>query len=269
MENKNKYVKMGFSTILWGVIAMLACCVPCSAATVVVGDTLNLSSPILSDWLDVYGTLNMYPGAYVDWGIYAYDGSTVNIYAGSIIDVYSYIQVDNGANVTVYGTAFQLDGTDLVPIPDDVTSAGGTLSVTYDNETTADFIFYGSINLVDTAGGEPLEAELWVLPCFINRDRPRPARIWTLLRLPEGIAKDDIDNGQPLRLDPGDIEAANQYAFEWYEDGILRAGIIASFDKAELMTAVPDGEVELKVAGQLITDQDFYGIQTVTIFSWP
>jgi len=42
-------------------------------------------------------------------------------------------------------------------------------------------------------------------------------------------------------------------------------GISAFFDKAVLMAAVPDGNIELKVAGKLKSGQYFYGCDTVKV----
>lgn len=165
MEKKNKHFRVGFSTILWGVMLGLVCAAPCGALEVGSTETLNLDYPIVGDWVDVYGTLNMYSGAFVDRGIYAYAGSIVNIYAGTIgtdpiFDPYA-ITVFNGANVTVYGTSFALDSVPLEPIPDQVTFTGGsgTLTVTYDDDTTADLLFYSDIPINLAAPGEPPENE--------------------------------------------------------------------------------------------------------------
>jgi len=156
MEKKSSCARAGFSTILWGVLAILLCAVPCGARTVASGDTLNVGTGkdvegIDDDWLDVYGTVNLYAGAYVDGGLYAHPGSTVNIYAGAIGDgLYFGITVspdEPNAVVTVYGTDFAVDGVTLDPIPDQVTFTGGsgTLSVTYDDGTSADLLFYSDI----------------------------------------------------------------------------------------------------------------------------
>lgn len=58
--------------------------------------------------------------------------------------------------------------------------------------------------------------------------------------------------------------------FSGAETGPCTRLFFASFDKAELIKAVPDGKVELEVVGGLNTDtgQDFYGIDTIRIVSW-
>ena len=80
MQSKNKCLKVGFLVISLAVTVILFCATPCSAytdtLTVEVSDTVNLGTDYAPDyigvgsgWAEVYGTLNMYPGAYVDWGI--------------------------------------------------------------------------------------------------------------------------------------------------------------------------------------------------------
>jgi hypothetical protein len=180
MENKNKCASVGLSAIVCSFLAILVCAVPCVARVVNSGDTLNLGTgypdeQILNDWLDVCGTLNMYSGAYVDWGINAWAGSTVNIYAGEIgADYPVWVFAANApdetdAVVTVYGTAFALDDTPLDPIPDQVTFTQGigTLTVTYGDSTIADLLFYSDIpvNLVDIGGGaEPTPIDIDIKP---------------------------------------------------------------------------------------------------------
>lgn len=270
MENKNKHVRVGFSTILLTVTAILLCTSPCGWA---VDITEPIDGPVYAE-----GEVNVY--ADITYGLCAEPGSTVNIYAGAIGDgLYFGITVSPDEPlpvVTVYGTDFAVDGEPLDPIPDQLTFTGGsgTLTVTYDDDTTADLLFYSDIpiNLVNTAGAGPLEAQLWVFPSLINRYGPL-SKIWAMVRLPEGITKDDIDSEQTLVLYADgydvEIEAGCQRIIEWCRNGTVRTSIFASFDKASLTAAVPDdGEVELQVVGQLDTGQDFYGIDTVRIVSW-
>jgi len=278
MKNKKKYLKPESSKLLWAIIPTLICLAPCLGM-----DIEGYVPGILEvDGTEEGGMVNLKPGAIIEIGVDVKPNGVLNIHAGTV-GFYGIWLIDptpelpgNDPVVTVYGTNFaDEDGSlgygDWTP-----SDGSGTLTGEYENgdptnpDDDINLLFYSDvpIDLVETAV-ELLEAELWVLPCFINRERPRPARILTLLRLPEGISKDDIDSGQPLLLDSFGIEAVNQYAFEWYRNGILHTSIIASFNKAELMAAVPDdGEVELQVTGQLNTGQVFYGIQTVTIFSW-
>lgn len=270
MEKNNNCVKVGFSTILWAVLAILLCATPC-------GWAVDISVPITGPYY-AEGEVNVY--ADITYGLFAAPGSMVNIYAGAIGDGQSFgitVSPDTPyATVTVYGTDFAVDGTPLVPSATEFTPANGgsVLTVTYENETLpTNLLFYSDIPiyLVNTAGAEPLEAELWVFPSLINRYGPL-SKILAMVRLPEGITKDDIDSDQMLVLYADgydvEIEASCQQIIEWCRNGTVHTTIIASFDKAELIEAVPDGDVEIEVVGGLNSGQDFYGTDTVRIVSW-
>ena len=122
------------------------------------------------------------------------------------------------------------------------------------------------VNMNVVAG---LEADMWMRPRVINRSN-RMLRLMVLVRLPEGINKNQIDRDEPLMLYPGDggegIEAIWQTIIQSRGHGARRTKIFAFFDKAELMDAVPDnGRVELEVVGKLKTGQYYYGSDTVRI----
>ena len=89
-----------------------------------------------------------------------------------------------------------------------------------------------------------------------------PTNILAILELPYGFGKDDIGD-ELLILSPGSIEANRQFVF----GTDTRSKIIALFDTAKLLDAVPDyyGEVELKVIGQLKSGRSFSGAALVTI----
>jgi hypothetical protein len=115
---------------------------------------------------------------------------------------------------------------------------------------------------------EPMSAQLCILPATIYRNIGFQ-EIAAVVRLPEGITKDQVAINQPLVLYPGGIEATCQTAIQWYRQEIVHTSIIAFFNKSELMAAVPDdGFVELFVVGQLNNGRYFYGIDTVKITSW-
>ena len=142
MERKKEMLKTGYSRILWAVMTILLCATPCAALTgiqtVLSGDTLDLGTDYVPDnvgvdngWVDVYGTLNMYPGAYVDWGIYAHSGAETDA-MGGIVNVYG-CAPGNTLNVleptqdrplppvaTVYGPKFKIGTTGYPPGDHDV-----------------------------------------------------------------------------------------------------------------------------------------------------
>jgi len=166
MEKKNSCARAGFSTILWGVVTILLCAAPCGARTVASGETLNVGTgypdeQILNDWLDVYGTVNLYAGAYVDWGLYAYAGSIVNIYAGEVGAGYS-IVVFTFANVTIYGVNFTLDGNPVSAGELILPGGYGTLTGTYAGGSDIYLLIYSdvSILLVDTGGPQEVQIDI-------------------------------------------------------------------------------------------------------------
>ena len=270
MENKKKHVRVGFSTILWAVLAILLCAAPSLSADETIpydGEEYNIPGdfgPIVSGSLWVDGIVNLLPDANIQWIVYATGTSVVNIKGGT---VGLWIDVAPGAKVTVYGTSFNLgEGEHFIDY--------GTVTGLYENEDPINLTFDcqpGATVTLEAPGGEPLEAQLWVFPGIINRYGPL-SKILAMVRLPEGITKDDIDSDQMLVLYADgydvEIEASCQQIIEWCRNGTVHTTIIASFDKAELIEAVPDGDVEIEVVGGLNSGQDFYGTDTVRIVSW-
>ncbi len=115
---------------------------------------------------------------------------------------------------------------------------------------------------------EAMEAELWIFPTLIRRHGGY-CEITAIVRMPQGIERNELDLEQPLLLYPGEIEAMSQYAIQWSIQQSTRTSIYAFFDKESLMDAVPDdGRVELQVVGQLKTGRYFYGSDTVRVVSW-
>jgi uncharacterized membrane protein len=115
----------------------------------------------------------------------------------------------------------------------------------------------------------PIEGMLLVAPQVINQ-RCEQFRIMSILRLPAGITKDQIDSSQKLLLYPGEIEAVQQYILPYCANGLKGVSIFAFFDKDELLDAVDQtGQVQLDVVGQLKTGQYFYGSDTVRIINLP
>ncbi len=109
------------------------------------------------------------------------------------------------------------------------------------------------------------EADLFIFPRVINRQDPA-SRIAALVHLPQGVTEEQIDNSRPLLLYPGGIEACHQHIVLGGRGSNWRTSIIAFFDKADLMAAVPEnGGVDLQVVGRLKNGQYFYGCDTVRI----
>jgi len=119
MEKKNSLLRLRYLRVLWALLAILLCAAPCGwAVTYDDGQEHNIDYAINNDYLTVKNaTVNLLPGAYVEYGIYALEGSTVNIYAVEIGSGY-FVSVSNGeqdAVVTVHGTDFEVTNGTIDP----------------------------------------------------------------------------------------------------------------------------------------------------------
>lgn len=153
MEKQKNSLRVGFSRIAWcilGILAILLCAAPCGAQFVDIDEIVDIDYAIEGDYLLVLGTANLYPGAYVDWGIYASTGCTINIYGGEIGDGFFVLLYtgDPIPIVTVYGTDFALDGVPLDPLADYFvtdSSGYGVLTGTYENGDPIDLLFLSDV----------------------------------------------------------------------------------------------------------------------------
>jgi hypothetical protein len=79
--------------------------------------------------------------------------------------------------------------------------------------------------------------------------------------LPAGIGREDIKDTLPT-LYPGRVRAKQQIVYGTE----TTAKVIALFDKAELVAAIPEnGEVLVKVVGKLKEGRSFFGEATIYI----
>jgi hypothetical protein len=84
-----------------------------------------------------------------------------------------------------------------------------------------------------------------------------------MLRLPEDITKDQIDNNSTLLLYPGEVEYVRQSI-----NGGRSVCIFAFFDSDEILEAIGGiGPAQIYVVGQLKTGQYFYGSDTIRIIN--
>ena len=130
MEKKNSFLREGYLSILWAILAILLCAAP-SGWAVTFDDGLehDIDYEILGDFVQVKNaTLNLLPGAHIEWYLLANAGSTVNIKGGKV-DIY--VLVNLGSNVTVYGTDFKIGG-ESVP-NGKICINYGTLTGSYEN----------------------------------------------------------------------------------------------------------------------------------------
>ncbi len=128
MEKKNSFLREGYLVILWGILAISLCAAP-SGWAVTFDDGLEHDYEILGDFVQVQNaTLNLLPGAHIEWYLAANAGSTVNIKGG---EVDLFVLVNLGSNVTVYGTDFKIRG-ESVP-NGKIFINFGTLTGSYEN----------------------------------------------------------------------------------------------------------------------------------------
>jgi uncharacterized repeat protein (TIGR01451 family) len=115
---------------------------------------------------------------------------------------------------------------------------------------------------VDVVVGEsPLEVQDFRIMPEIIRRSGNTFDIQAIAVLPAGIGKDDVKDVLPT-LYPGRIRAKRQIVY----GNANKAKVIALFDKAELMNAIPDyGQVKLRVVGKLKAGRSFAGEATVYI----
>ena len=149
MEKKKNWVKAGFSTILWGAMAILLCSAPWTLAVDYIIDDI-VTYPI---FLESGDTLELLPGGYIDNVVYAYSESIVNITGGG---VKFFISVSAGANVTVYGTDFKVDGVQY-ETPASVIISYGMLTGKYEDGSDINLLFMCETPIHLEAPGEPSE----------------------------------------------------------------------------------------------------------------
>lgn len=221
-------------------------------------------------------------GGQIDMGAYEFTGNNAIPIANAGPDQTVYAWLDGTAEVTLDGTAsFDGDGHPLTylwtwTVADEIYTATGPNAVIalpvgdyIVTLTVNDGIEDSEPNEVGIKVIEPAEAQLRISLRIIRR-YSRMKTVSALVRLPEGVTKDQIDGNEPLLLypqgDPNGIEAMRQFVFQYRQQGALRTAVFVFFDKAELMEAVPgNGEVELEVVGMFKTGRYFYGSDTVWI----
>jgi len=294
MEKKNNSLRrIVSSSVLLGFLAILLCAPKVRADFVVLdGQTENIDYAV-GDYLEIFGTANLYTGAYAAFGIYAYPGeaseapgSTVNIYGcapGNTLTVLK--QGDIGERfglppvVTIYGSMFHIGpietGASFSP-PDDRPINDILHILDESNEELFSLWIWSDVDIHLRAPGstekERLEAELWVSPKLMYRQRRSPV-VFATLRLPEGITKDDVDRDYRLMLyteeNEGGIEANCQRIYQSCRQETSRVKIFAFFNMARLLDGAADNceEMQLQVCGRIKTGQEFYGSDTIRIIN--
>lgn len=142
MEKKNSCVRAGFSTILWGVLAILLCAAPCVWA-----EDIDITEPVQGDlWVLSSTTVNL--SADVGGTIWVEPNSHLNIHSGDVdglgVVVLEPVQGEPNAVVTVYGTDFAVDGTPY-ETPASVDIPDGTLTGKYRDGSDINLVFMSDV----------------------------------------------------------------------------------------------------------------------------
>ena len=191
MENKNKCVRVGISTVVRSFLAILVCAaLPAPGEVVPSGAIWVIPSqehpgPIAEN-LDVYGTITLNEGGEVTGTVQAWGGSVVNVNPGALVgqkvNAYadSEVNVCGGtmnwglwaypdASVTVYGSDFSLtnpinaafddpDAPKWVTVDPSV-GGSGTLGWQYEAETFS-LYFISSVDIALASAGVTVEIDI-------------------------------------------------------------------------------------------------------------
>ena len=157
MEKNNiGQIRTKVRIVIGCILVVLLCAAPCNALTVTVvysGQTLNIGTGKDipgTDYLYVYGTVNLYPGACVSQRISALSGSVINFYSGQmgencLIQAFSSTM---DPKITVYGTSFKVDDNPCEPTATFFTLAASVFPVLkgiYENGEHFSLKFYGNV----------------------------------------------------------------------------------------------------------------------------
>lgn len=212
MERKEAMLKKKCSRFFCAVMAFLLC-----AAPGVLAEDIDYDVP--GGLLDVYGTVNLLPGANVDYAVSVYPNGVLNVYAGTVgflgITLYAPTPEFPGSNpvVTVHGTNFGGGGDFSVPGQVSFSTGSGILTVTYTDDNgdpigdPVSLLFLSDIpiNLVDTAGGpepEPITVEIDIKP----GSDPNPINQGSNGVIPVAILT--TDSFDASTVDPGTVTLA-------------------------------------------------------------
>ena len=271
MEKKNSFLRAGFSTILWGVLAILLCAVPSVAAWINIDPS---NSPydletVQADYINVLsgGTLNLKPGGYATLGVYANAGSTINIYgcdltlgdtgvpvqvAGSV-DVMLLTNSTKSVQFTTTGGSAQFDDPDNpTMIIVHVTSGWtGKLTWTYEGTTySLNISTLSDIKLVNLGGGGPQPVEIDIKP----GSDPNPINPGSNGLIPVAILTTDDFNAADV--DPATVTLAGE-----------KVAVRGKAEKlmARLEDVDGDGDLDLLVQVETQSDGEPWESGTVTL----
>lgn len=101
-----------------------------------------------------------------------------------------------------------------------------------------------------------IEAKLAFMPNVIN-PHSRRRHVFAMVTMPKGIRKADINMTEKLVMQPGGIEAARQFAFEYKKGDSYLTYILAVFNKQRCLDSLNPGENEVEITGMLNNERCF------------
>ena len=217
-------------------------------------------------------------GAGLDMGAYEYQNSMPIAEAGP--DQVAYAWIDGIASVTLDGSAsHDADGDELSYLwswsidgySHQVNGVSPTIEMPAGQHrielVVNDGLVDSQLDDVNITVIGPVEARMWTVPRVINRQGWQPY-ILAMLKLPEGITREQIDPNDKLLLYPGGIEPMKQHIIQNSNGGHQQIAITAYFNKASLLAEINDaGPVQIDVVGRLTTGQYFFGQDTIWLMN--
>jgi hypothetical protein len=266
MERQESNHRVKLTAIACFILTILLCVSPCGAEFVDVGETADIDYAIEGDFLDVLGTANLYPGAYVDYGVYAATGCIVNIYGGEIGDGF-FVLLYTGEPipvVTVYGTDFAVDtgtiedGSWWLP-----GGGSGTLTGLYENGDPINLWFLSDVPIflcyLDTEIAIDIDIRPYCNKNFINLD----------IRGFVPVAVLTTDDFDAATVDPATVEFAGAGPVCWKLRDVDRDGdddMILHFRMQELN--LDQDSTEATLTGQTTQGILIEGSDEVQIISF-
>jgi len=292
MKKKNDLVRKISSIVLGGLLAILLCASNVRALSIPSGgETETIDYYVttvdgLPDMLEIYGTAILEGDAAAVW-IYAFPGkelnepgSTVHIYGCAPNNSLSVLEPSSiwqglDAVVNVYGSRFKIGdlGSSFAP-PVDMPINGWLYVLNELDEVQFSIMIYSDVNIhlraPDSEEPEQVEAELKTSPSLMSRNRRSPV-VCAMIRLPEGIKKDDVDDDYPLMIyaceNGAGVEAKYKRIFQSCRQEDSRVKIFAFFNVGTLLQSLSEDceQMQLQVRGRLKAEKEFYGNDKIKI----
>ena len=110
----------------------------------------------------------------------------------------------------------------------------------------------------------PLHIPLWVHPYPIKRQDANQQHVLAMIYV-YGKAENELNLLDPLKLYPGNVSAASQYAYESQDSGLMTT-VIVMFDKGHVLNALDaNGYYDITIVGYMHTGQFYFGTDEIWI----